>query len=182
MLLLIGPYSLPFLHTCIPLSLSLFLPFLKAVPLASLAELVWWRCILLDFFCLGSSLFGLLPWLRALLGKVVLVAGLWFSLLGIFFAILFWLGAFPLRNQLLTLSGLPCMLLPVSSLMPFDSLFVLEFCHFSYDVSWSGTLCVPLHWDSLCFLDLCDLFSHQIREVFHHSFFQQVFYPLLFSF
>ena len=25
----------------------------------SLTELVWWRCIPLDFFCLGSSLFGL---------------------------------------------------------------------------------------------------------------------------
>ena len=47
-LLLIGTYSLPFFHTCfsLSLSLSLFLPFLKADPLASLAELVWWRCIL----------------------------------------------------------------------------------------------------------------------------------------
>ena len=45
------------------------------------------------------------------------VAVLWFSLLGIFFAILFWLRAFPLRSQLLTLSGLPCMLLPVSPLL-----------------------------------------------------------------
>ena len=41
-------------------SLSLFLPFLKAVPLASLAELVSWKCILLDFFCLGNSFFGLI--------------------------------------------------------------------------------------------------------------------------
>ena len=97
-LLLIGIYSLPILCTCVLPSFSLFLPFLKAVPLASLAELVWWRCILVDFFCLGISLFGLLSWLRALLGKVVLVAVLWFSLLGIFFAILFWLGAFPLRS------------------------------------------------------------------------------------
>ena len=47
-----------FIPTCVPF--SLFLPFLKAVPLASLAELVWWSCILLDFFCLGNSLFGLL--------------------------------------------------------------------------------------------------------------------------
>ena len=47
-----------FLYLSSPL--SLFLPFLKAVPLASLAELVWWKCILLDFFCLGNSLFGLL--------------------------------------------------------------------------------------------------------------------------
>ena len=39
-------------------SLSLFLPSLKAVPLSSLAELVWWRCIPLDFFCMGTSLFG----------------------------------------------------------------------------------------------------------------------------
>ena len=47
-----------FLYLCF--SVSLFLPFLKAVPLASLAELVWWSCILLGFFYLGSSLFGLL--------------------------------------------------------------------------------------------------------------------------
>ena len=39
--------------TCVPLSFS-FPSFPKAVPLASLAELVWWRCILLDFFCLNS--------------------------------------------------------------------------------------------------------------------------------
>ena len=31
-------------------SVSLFLPFLTAAPLASLAEMVWWRCILLDSF------------------------------------------------------------------------------------------------------------------------------------
>ena len=49
-----------FLFLCSSLSLSLFPPFLKAGPLACLAELVWWRCILLDLFCLGSSLFGLL--------------------------------------------------------------------------------------------------------------------------
>ena len=47
-----------FLYLCS--SLSVFLPFLTAVPLASLAELVWWKCILLDLFCLGNSLFGLL--------------------------------------------------------------------------------------------------------------------------
>ena len=47
-LLLIGTYSLPFysLCTCVPLSLTLFLPLLKADPLASLAVLVWWRPIL----------------------------------------------------------------------------------------------------------------------------------------
>ena len=56
--------------------------------------------------------------IRALLGRVVLVAGLWFSLLGIFLAILFWLGAFPLRSQLLTILGFPSMLLPVSPLLP----------------------------------------------------------------
>ena len=41
-LLLIGTYSLSFyfLHTCGPASLTLFLPFLKGVPLACLAVLV----------------------------------------------------------------------------------------------------------------------------------------------
>ena len=56
--------------------------------------------------------------IEAVLGNVVLVAGLWFSLLGMFFAILLWLGVFPLRSQLLSLLGLPCMLLPVSPLLP----------------------------------------------------------------
>ena len=53
-LLLIGTYSLPIFWTYVPLCLSLFLPFLIAAPLASLAELVLWRYILLDFFCLGN--------------------------------------------------------------------------------------------------------------------------------
>ena len=56
-------------------------------------------------------------------------------------------------------------------------LFVLEFCHFIHDVSCSGPLWVPLDWDSLCFLDLCDFSSHPIGEVFHHYFFKQVVYP-----
>ena len=132
-LLPIGSYSLPFFPTCVP--------FLKAVPLASLAELVWWSCNLFDFFCLGNSLFGLLSWLRALLGTVVLFAGLWFSLLGIFIVILFWLRAFPLRSQLLTLLGLPCMLLPVSLLLPFRSSLCLGILPFKL---W----CV-LQWVSL---------------------------------
>ena len=58
-LLLIGIYSLPFCPTCVPLSFTVFLPVLKASPLASPAELVWWRYILWGFCCLGSSLFGL---------------------------------------------------------------------------------------------------------------------------
>ena len=58
-LLLIGTYSMPCFCTCAFLSLILFLPFLKAVPLASLAKLVWCRSILLDFFHLGNSLVGL---------------------------------------------------------------------------------------------------------------------------
>ena len=59
-LLLIGTYSLPFFSfcTCVPLCLTLYLR-LRAVPLASLAMLVWWSCILLIFFCLGNSLFCL---------------------------------------------------------------------------------------------------------------------------
>ena len=57
-LFLIGIYSFPILCTCVLLSFSLFLPFLTAVPLASLAELVSWKRILLDFFCLGNSFFA----------------------------------------------------------------------------------------------------------------------------
>ena len=89
-----------------------------------------------------------------MLCRVVLAAGLWFSVLGIFLTIFFWLGAFPLRSKLLTLLGLPCMLLPVFPLLPLRFFLCLGFCHFNYDASCSGPLWVPLAWDSLCFLDL----------------------------
>ena len=59
---------------------------------------------------------------------------------------------------------------------------MLEFCHFTYVLCCIGPFWVPLAWDSLCFLDLGDFFSHQIREIFHHYLFKQVFYPLLFFF
>ena len=42
-LLLIGTYSLPYFCTCARLTLTVFLPVLKANPLASLAELAWRR-------------------------------------------------------------------------------------------------------------------------------------------
>ena len=51
--------SLPFspLCLCSPLPFSLFLHLLKIVPLSSLATLLWWRCILLAFFCLFGKVF-----------------------------------------------------------------------------------------------------------------------------
>ena len=50
--LLTGTYSLPFFpFVPVFLFLSLFLHLLKAVPLAYLAMLVWWRCIFLALFC-----------------------------------------------------------------------------------------------------------------------------------
>ena len=58
-LLLIATYSLSFFRFCFPVSLTVFFPFLKADPFASLAQLVWKRCILWGFFCFGNSLFGL---------------------------------------------------------------------------------------------------------------------------
>ena len=76
-----------------------FFSFLKADPLASFEDLVWRRCIFWGSFC-------------------SLLVGLFILLLGIFLAIPFWLGAFPLRSQLLVLCGLSCMLPPVSPLLP----------------------------------------------------------------
>ena len=121
--------------------------------------------------------------MRALLDRVVLVAGLCFSLLGIFLALPFWLVMFLLRSQLLALSELPCMLPLVSPLLPFR--FSLSWNFAILIMMWLAVASlVPLDWDPLCFLDLCGLFSHQIREVFHHYFLKQVFYSLtlLFSF
>ena len=43
-------------------------------------------------------------------------------------------------------------------------------------------LLVHLDWDYLCFLDLCDFFPHQVKEVFCHYFFKQVFYSLILFF
>ena len=88
------------------------------------------RAGLVEVYSFSLLLSGkLLIWpsllIEAVLGNVVLVAGLWFSLLGIFFAILIWLGGFPLRSSLLTLLCyflfLPGMLLPISPLLPLRS-------------------------------------------------------------
>ena len=94
-----------------------------------------------------------------------MVAGLFFLLLGIFLAILFWLVMFLLRSQLLDFQA-PFYVMSCSSLPTFKihSLFVSEFSSFNYYVSWSVPVCVPLDWDSLCFLDLCGLTSYQIRK------------------
>ena len=49
-------------------------------------------------------------------------------------------------------------------------------------MSWNGPLCIPLVWDSLCFLDLHVHFLYQIREVFFHYFLQIGFqFPVLSS-
>ena len=48
------------------------------------------------------------------------------------------------------------------SLAAFKILF--NFWHFNYDMSWCGPLWVQLVWDSLCFLDLCVYFLHQIGK------------------
>ena len=94
----------------------------------------------------------------------------------------FWLVVCLLRGQIPALSGPPCMLIPFYTLLPLRS-SLFEFCHFNHDVSQSGPLWAPLNWDPPCFLDSCEFFSPPIKEVFHHYFFKQVFYPLLlFSF
>ena len=107
-------------------------------------ELYSFRLLLSGKLFIWSSIL-----IETLLGKVVLVAGLWFSLLGIFFAILFWLGAFPFEKSVANLIGAPLYVTSFFSLAAFNILFVLEFCHFSYDVSCSESLSVPLAWDSL---------------------------------
>nr|KAF6420660.1 hypothetical protein HJG59_009387 [Molossus molossus] len=56
----------------------------------------------------------------------------------------------------------------------------LDLLHFDDDVFWCGPLGVHLLWDSLCFLDLYVCFFHQVREVFCHYCFKQVF-DFLFS-
>ena len=55
-----------------------------------------------------------------------------------------------------SLIGAPLYVASYFSLAAFKILFISEFCHFNYDVSWSRPLWVPLDWDSLCFLYLCD--------------------------
>ena len=85
-----------------------------------------------------------------------------------------------IEKSVANLIGSPLYVTSCLSLAALRSSLCLGFCHFNYDVSCSGPLWVPLAWDSLCFMDLCDFFSHQIRKIFHHYFFKQVFYPLLF--
>ena len=76
-------------------------------------------------FTLGNSLFGLLSRLRAMLGKVVLVAGLWFSLLGIFFchSLLAW--SVSIEKSVANLIGAPLYVTSFFSLAAFKILSFL---------------------------------------------------------
>ena len=69
-----------------------------------------------------------------------------------------------------SLMGIPQKVTNCFSLAAFDSLFVLKFGHFNYDVSWCGPIWVQLVWDSLSFLDLHVYFLHQIGGVLFHYF------------
>ena len=66
-----------------------------------------------------------------------------------------------------SLMGVPVKVTYCFSLAIFSySLFILNFCHFNYNVSWCGPLSVDLVWDSLCFLDLNVCFLSQVRVCF----------------
>ena len=112
-LLFIDTYSLPFyfFQCCVPLSLTTFLPFLKAdPPLPSVPVWLEGGVFFEPSFVWGSPYFTFhfnwepccIEWFGC--------RPLFFIFHGIFLAIPFWLGAFPLRCQLLVLLGLPSML------------------------------------------------------------------------
>ncbi|KAF6109647.1 hypothetical protein HJG60_010885 [Phyllostomus discolor] len=118
---------------------------LKFPPLSPLVTVhcSQFQCLWLYFACLFVLLIRFLLKLRS-------YAGLCFLLLRIFLAIPFWLGVFPLRSQVLVLSGLPYILLPVS---PFLTLRFSLSCNFAilimiclrvslFGLPLNGTLCV----------------------------------------
>ena len=53
--------------------------------------------------------------------------------------------------------------------------------HFNTDVSWNGTLCTHLLWDSLWFLDLRVYLLHKISEVIFSCFLEIDFQLLVLS-
>ena len=89
---------------------------------------------------------------------------------------------FLLKNQLLALWELFCMLLLVSPLLPLRFSLCLLNWHFNYDVSWSRPILVHLNWDHLCLLNLHVFSPLQVWKVFCCYFFKQGFYPLLLFF
>ena len=68
---------------------------------------------------------------------------------------------FLLRNPLIGLLELLCMLLPVSPLLPLW-FFVFNSWHFNYDVSFN--IWVHLDWNLLCFLNLQEFPLNKLRK------------------
>ena len=64
------------------------------------------------------------------------------------------------------------------SLAPYYSLFIFNFPHFNYNVSWCGPFLVGPVWDFLCFLVLDVCFLSQVSEVFGYYCLQICYLPL----
>ena len=107
---------------------------------------------------------------ESLVGRIILITGLRFSLLGIHLAIPFWRVVFLLRNMLLALLELPGLWLPLSPLLPLRVSLCLRILPF-----W---LWCVLDWASLGSSSFgpfvlskeAGIFSHQVKEVFCHTF------------
>lgn len=82
--------------------------------------------------------------MRALLGRVVLVLGFSLLIFKIYHATPFWPLEFLLKTQLIAL--VYNLLLSISA---FNILFIFNFCHFHYSVSWCAPLQVHPVWDSM---------------------------------
>ena len=67
------------------------------------------------------------------------------------------------------------------SLAVLKILFIFNFCHFNYNMSWYRSVWGHLVWDPLCFLYLDICFLIQVWEFFSYNFFKYIFDPL-FSF
>ena len=65
-----------------------------------------------------------------------------------------------------SLMGVPVKVTYCFSLAIFSySLFIINFCHFNYSVSWHSPFWFDHIWDCLCFLNLNVCFLSQVREV-----------------
>ena len=118
--------------------------------------------------------------MRALLGRVVLVAGFSLSSLKIYHATPFWPAEFLLKNQLITLWGFPCIY--CFSLAAFN-IFSLYFIFVSLINMGLGVFLLGfILYGTLHFLDLGDYFLSHVREVFNYNFFNYFLRPFLFLF
>ena len=87
---------------------------------------------------------------------------------------------FLLKGQLLSIWGLPCMLLLASPLLLLIFFLVFSLCQIDQYESWCVSPWIYPLWSSLCLLDLIEYFIFHVGEIFNYNLFKNFFHTFFF--